>query len=385
MAFLFKPSRTVVDPKTGKKKTVRDRKWYVRYRDARGALRTRAGFTDKQATKQLAAQLDRDSARQQVGLPTSAGSVRLGPLAQMLDEHMGLIAAKGRTARYVRETRQRIRDVLDGCRWVKASDVEADQLVLLLHRWRKDGMGATSSNHYLTAVRGFTRWLFDKIDHADPLRKVKKLDAGADLRRVRRTLPADLFNKLVETTRASNDVVCRTAGPDRAMLYVTAAYTGLRAAELGSLTPERVALDGDTPSATVLAAYSKNRREAQQPVHPDLVPLLRTWLAARPVGQPLWPGRWHDSRRAAKMIRHDLAAAGIPYKDRDGRVYDFHALRAQYITDLARSGVGLTHAQKLARHGNPKLTANFYTHLDRKELTDAVAKLPPPLRPRNDQ
>ena len=37
------------------------------------------------------------------------------------------------------------------------------------------------------------------------------------------------------------------------------------------------------------------------------------------------------------MIRHDLDAAGIPYRDASDRVADFHALRHSYITALAMS------------------------------------------------
>jgi hypothetical protein len=41
--------------------------------------------------------------------------------------------------------------------------------------------------------------------------------------------------------------------------------------------------------------------------------------------------------RTAAMLRVDLEAAGIPYRDTAGRVVDFHALRASYITYLVRT------------------------------------------------
>ena len=73
----------------------------------------------------------------------------------------------------------------------------------------------------------------------------------------------------------------------------------------------------------------------------------------------------------------DLAAAGIPYEDDKGHVYDFHSLRAQFISDLSRSGVSLVEAQKLARHSDPRLTSNHYTHLSVHDLSTAVEKLSP--------
>ena len=65
-------------------------------------------------------------------------------------------------------------------------------------------------------------------------------------------------------------------------------------------------------------------------------------------GAKLWPGTWADD--SATMLRHDLAAAGIPYEDTAGRVFDFHALRHQFISNLAAAGVHPKEAQTLARH-----------------------------------
>jgi hypothetical protein len=41
--------------------------------------------------------------------------------------------------------------------------------------------------------------------------------------------------------------------------------------------------------------------------------------------------------RTAGMLRVDLAAAGIPYKDARGRVFDFHAQRRHFISDVVRT------------------------------------------------
>jgi site-specific recombinase XerD len=58
----------------------------------------------------------------------------------------------------------------------------------------------------------------------------------------------------------------------------------------------------------------------------------------------------------------------------NGKVYDFHALRHQFITNLARSGVHPKTTQELARHSTIALTMNFYTHVDQKERAVAVSK-----------
>ena len=61
---------------------------------------------------------------------------------------------------------------------------------------------------------------------------------------------------------------------------------------------------------------------------------------------------------------------------KDGRHADFHALRATYITKLARANVPVKTAQTLARHSDPKLTLNTYATMTITDLTAAVATRP---------
>ena len=39
----------------------------------------------------------------------------------------------------------------------------------------------------------------------------------------------------------------------------------------------------------------------------------------------------------AEMLRGDLTEAEIPYRDEEDKVFDFHALRHQFLTNLANS------------------------------------------------
>jgi hypothetical protein len=76
------------------------------------------------------------------------------------------------------------------------------------------------------------------------------------------------------------------------------------------------------------------------------------------------------------MLRGDLEAAKIAYRDAKGRVFDFHALRHQFISNLARGGVHPKEAQALARHSTITLTMDRYTHLGLADLTSALDRLP---------
>ena len=143
----------------------------------------------------------------------------------------------------------------------------------------------------------------------------------------------------------------------------------------------------------VYCGDSKHKERDTVPLRADLVPLLRSWLRR---GQ-LWPGNWH--KKAAKMLYRDLATARAAWikeaehdpaeqasrerscflreKDEAGRVFDFHGLRGQFVTSLARAGVHPRTAQKLARHKTLALTMENYTHTDLGEMATALATLPP--------
>ena len=78
----------------------------------------------------------------------------------------------------------------------------------------------------------------------------------------------------------------------------------------------------------------------------------------------------------AKMLRQDLEAAGIAYKDAAGRVADFHALRHTFITNLARVGVHPKMAMDLARHSTIGLTMERYSHTVARDRAEGLKGFP---------
>src|SRR3984957_11478267 len=78
----------------------------------------------------------------------------------------------------------------------------------------------------------------------------------------------------------------------------------------------------------------------------------------------------------ALELEVNLERAGIAYADLDGRVFDFHAIRHQFISNLAAAGVHPKVAQTLARHSTITLTMDRYTHLGLLDQTAALDKLP---------
>jgi integrase len=76
------------------------------------------------------------------------------------------------------------------------------------------------------------------------------------------------------------------------MMYALAGWTGFRKGEIGSLTLRSLDLNGDPPTATVAASFSKRRRRDTQVLHPELVRQLKAWLGTKPrleTDEPLFP------------------------------------------------------------------------------------------------
>jgi hypothetical protein len=91
--------------------------------------------------------------------------------------------------------------------------------------------------------------------------------------------------------------------------------------------------------------------------------------------QLLWPGSW--MRHAAEMLRADLAAVEIDYRDAAG-VYDFHSLRHQYVSNLADAGAHPRVAQDLARRSTIELTMKRHTHVALESVVGALESLHEP-------
>lgn len=415
MAELFRPTY-YVDPATGKRcnastaGAVRKKSptWWIRYYLPSGKRLKVKGYTDKKATEAKAAELERRGIREDAGIVEPSDVHAKTPLAEHLADYVRYLTAKGGTAEHIELTESRIRACLDVCRFVLMSDLQPSAVVGFLAELRKPskaengqerpGKSIATANHYLTAVKAFTRWLWkDRRISSDPLAGMSKLANGeTDVRHARREFSQDELLWLLKTTRESLRGFRYLIGKDRHALYLTAAGSGLRVSELASLEPSSFHLQGVSPFIRLQAAYAKNRKETDQPLPPDVAETLREYLKGKPADTPVWPGTWHE-RHSAQMIRGDLKEARqkwlqsfedarqrtqadqsdfLTYRDAAGLVADFHALRHTYISRIVRSGASAKAAQTLARHSTVQLTVGRYAHASLYDLTAAVDALP---------
>jgi integrase len=358
--------------------------WYF---DELRRKRRFTGTTDKQATLEIARAREAECRLIREGLidPRARSSREAAgrPVASHVDEYRDHILAGGATAKHAGHTRGVLLRLLASAAIESTADLRAEAIVDALGRLRAR-RSARTANHAAVAVRAFVAWLADGDRIAGPLKglsKIRPFNEDADRRRVRRALSVAELAKLLAATEAAPPIVAHRkgrggkpighlTGPDRAMLYRLAMGTGFRANELRSLTPESFRLDGDAPTVTVAAAYSKNGREAVQPITADLAARLRPWLEGREPGRPVLP----VPEKTAEMLAADLARAGIPVETADG-VVDFHALRTSYVTSLIQAGVDVKTVQMLARHSTPTLTIARYARTDDGRKREAIEKL----------
>ncbi len=152
-------------------------------------------------------------------------------------------------------------------------------------------------------------------------------------------------------------------GRERALMYKTLIFTGLRRGELASLTIGQLHLAGPRPYVDLHAADEKNRQGAQIPLRSDLAGELASWVedmqarntrdsdankgqschrlttVARSTALPLTTPLFTVPKALVKILDRDLKLAGIAKRDEWGRTVDVHALRHCFGTLLSRSGV----------------------------------------------
>ena len=378
MASVFRQRYTVKD-ESGKTIRKQSRYWYIDYKTADGTRKRVRAFKDKTATAQLAAKLEKESELAQAGIIDKFKEHRKRPLVEHLNDFKASLTNKGTTEKHACLVYNRAKAVIENCGFVYMGDISASKVQRYLAERRGQGLGIRSSNFYLQAVKQFCRWLVaDNRTAENPLAYLAGLNPKTDIRHARRALDANELERLITSAHKGEEHSGMT-GRERAMLYILAVSTGLRAGELASLTWQSFNLSDPTPSVTVLAAYSKHRRDDTLPLRLDIAQQLAMWKDEQTSDERLKVFAAFASNKAAKMLRKDLESAGIAYKDDAGRYVDFHSLRHSFISNLTRSGVSPKIAQSLARHSTIGLTMDTYTHIglyDERTALDSLPKLP---------
>ncbi len=392
----------------------RGRVWYYRFVDENGAQKNIKGCSDRRETERMAVVAETEAAKIRAGLADRGELARREhagrPIAEHIEAWGAALEAKGSTPKHVALSVGRVRRlvaVVRGasmtevnpprnatrsdlarfesvlCDWLKPArlaDLTADKVQAALRSLITQGVGLATVNHYKRAVGSFSRWCWKSGRlAADPLIGLTTYNAAEDVRHDRRAIGLDELRRLVE---AASEGPSRMGvpGPVRALVYRLAVATGLRYSEIQSIAPGSFDWRSEPPTVTVEAGYTKNGDVATLPLPGDLVNDLRPYVAPLPFGEPVFdlpPGK------GAKLLRFDLKAAGVPYRDASGRYFDFHCLRGMLATLADASGASPRVVQKLMRHSTLELTGKY----TRPRVVDlnAAALAVPSLKPHSDR
>jgi integrase len=387
------------------------KKYIIEYFDENGDRRRKTGATDKAVTERLARDIENRVLLRREGLIDPKDESYKGHRAKPLADHVTAwqvdLVAQGFTVKHADHTSNRVRRLIavmlgsadalldhrrlapkdrgDVARRIadviapaRLSDLTRQRVQDGIARLRDAGSSLQTCNHYRAAIKAFSKWCLDaELIREDVLRGVTGFNVQEDRRHDRRTISLDELRRLIAVAERG-PVVMGMTGPVRALCYRLAVATGLRYAEISSITPE--SFDWNAPSVAVAAAYTKNGQNAKLPLPDDLVDDLRPYVDSFASGSPVFP---LPKEKGAELLQADLAVAGIAYQDASGLFFDFHSLRCQMATNADAAGVSPRVVQRLMRHSTLELTGR-YTRPRAVDIENAASMLPS-LKPTGDK
>jgi len=308
------------------------------------------------------------------GLLSAAQTAAGRGLQEQLDGWKEHLKSKEVTQNYIRESHSKVKKVWKECGFSAYSDIDITKIEIWLNLQREQGLGATTCNHYLRALKAFLNWAVSagRITR-NPISRIRLANQKTDIRRERRPLTEEEARALLQYTRSSETHHGLT-GSERELLYRVALETGLRWGEICKTERRDVSLDTRTQFIRVRAEVSKNGKDDKLPLRPELAQDLGEYLKEN-LAMPdvrLFPS-WLD--KGAEMLQRDMRGAGLEITTEAGTV-DFHALRHTFGTNLANSGIHPKTAQALMRHSDINLTMNRYSHSVIESQAEAVYTLP---------
>lgn len=293
---------------------------------------------------------------------------------------------------YASMAMSRLRRVLNACGTRYVDALSADTVNAVLDGLQREGQVASAQTrrHHESILRTWAKWLVatERLDR-DPFRLLQLTYVGeGDTVHNRTAFSLEQLQQIVNAAR-TGELRLGLTGKQRAVLYLVAAYSGLRARECSSI--RRQDFSPGMTHVKVSGQFTKNKREALQPIPSFLRPVLVDFVANLQDDEFLFPGGWRRvdgkwetagwvrGKSAGEFLRHDAAKVGIVIgregKEHNGAVLDFHSLRHFYGTVCDQAGISDGLRRKLHRASSQKLL-DRYTHRELAEITAAMEELP---------
>lgn len=378
----------------GAVKRVREsEKWYAYWREGRRQHKVPL-CTDKAAAQAMMADLMRTKDRVKARLIDPRQQHYDRPLREHLDEFLPVMRAKGKSDFDKGRKEAILRAFAAGVRTLpEITHAAIDQYLTAL------GGSTGNKKKHLSAISVFVKWLLkkDRIE-VNPLDRVDSPTGGMKTKE-RRALTAEQIQRLLDAARSrplaqfherygtevkptvrqkeraqkKRDTAVAgylRLGRERALIYKTAVYTGLRLGEIASLRPCHLELDRKPfPRLEIPGKLTKNGQQARLLLVPSFATELAAWV--RDTGKGPEEMLFHVPQAAARIMEKDLAVAGIPYKTSQGDA-DFHSLRMTANVMLGQAGIPARIRQLFMRHSDIRLTMATYDDESFLALEDVI-------------
>lgn len=329
-------------------------------------------------------------------------------LGQSIDAHVQAfkksIVSRGKSEQHAHQQAAHVSRLLKMARVSRLNRITAEAIQSAARSLLdQEKLSARTCNAALQATQQFGRWLkkterWESNVLADALERF----AETEKRRPRRELSDEEIDRVIDAAETAKRTVGKQlslSGPDRAMLYRVALYTGFRQGACVELEKSAFHVDPQLtrPFVRLPARFNKNRKDRDQPIPRDFAAVLHEWLSTRSAGKvwrvpphaarELWMRRDMDAARAAWISEAKTPQAKaareqsdfLRYQDSQGRFADFHGWRHTGISRVVRHA-GLKAGQVWADHSSPVITAK-YAHLSLMDETKSLEALPPATKP----
>jgi integrase len=378
----------------GARKRVREsEKWYAYWREGKRQHKVPL-CTDKTAAQAMMADLLRTKDRQKAGLIDPRRKHYDRKIVEHLEEFLPYMREGGKSERDKGRKETILRAFVGGLK--SLTDLTHEAVTRYL---ASVGGSVGNRKKHLSAISVWVKWLLneDRIP-GNPLARVT-VPKNARKAKERRALTVAQVQKLLDAARtrplaafherygtAVKETVrqkeraqkARAAaeakkvlqGRERALIYKTAVYTGLRLGEIASLRTCHLELGRKPfPRLEVPGKLTKNHQQARLLLVPSFAVEMAEWIRETNKGpdDPLF----HVPQAAVRIMQKDLKVAGIPYKTSQGDA-DFHSLRMTANVMLGQAGIPARIRQLFMRHSDIRLTMATYDDEAFLDLESAV-------------
>ncbi len=346
--------------KSGKPEKV----WRFKYKDYAGRWRYGTGWPDKQKTLRHANDVEAEHRAIRNGekpLPSPRRLLVRRPIGEVMLDYLAWGRTQGGRGGRPWDGQNAslkegyLRWWIDELKLKLLAEIRLDDVEKVVQKMLKSGHYAPKSVALrVEALRSFCLWSVRRgYFHYDPLAGLTKIDAR----------PRDPHRALTDDEVAR---LLAVAPPHRRLWYEVALATGYRVSELRALRVRDLDLSG--PSLPLGADFTKNRKNARQPITRELAQKLLESTRNGPEDAPLLD---IPLQKAWKNLKCDLVKAGISATTDSGKA-SWHSLRKCFVNAVVRSGADLKTVMELARHSTAALSMEVYASTDAARLRQAA-------------